>query len=64
MPISNKDDPLQIRPYKINKLFLIHLFKKNGEGGGILFLFFTHWLIKLATVQCKSILLDEEGAWE
>jgi len=49
-----EENYLSIRPYKINYLFLIHLFLKNGEGGGILFYY---WLIKLATVQCKRILL-------
>jgi len=28
-----------------------------GREEAILFLFFIHWLIKLATVQCKRILL-------
>ena len=33
-----EENYLSIRPYKINYLFLIHLFLKNGEVGGILFL--------------------------
>jgi len=33
-----EENYISIRPYKINYLFLIHLFLKNGEGGGILFL--------------------------
>ena len=31
-----------LRPYKTTYLILIHLFRKIGAGGGILFLFFTH----------------------
>jgi len=33
-----EENYLSIRPYEINYLFLIRLFLKNGEGGGILFL--------------------------
>ena len=37
-----EENYLSIRPYRINYLFLIRLFLKNGEGGGnFIFIFYS-----------------------
>ena len=36
-----EENYLSIRPYRINYLFLIRLFLKNGEGGNFIFIFYS-----------------------